>query len=243
MLNGGDIVVHRGLQTQAINTAGSIGASGNVVASNLIASTNILAYGRIYATLGFNGYCRSSGPIDVRCDQDVAETFATDQRIEPGNLVVFIPEDRETPSVKRSSQAYEGPIVGVVSTNPGLVFDQGETHLAGPNDTFITDKKTVVAMIGRVPTKFSLENGPIAIGDPLTSGSAPGTAMKATQAGPIIGYAMESSAAAKDGKILVWLQLGMYVPKDALAALNDVAALKAQVAELAAQLAAMKAAK
>ena len=235
MVNGGDIFAHRQLQTQSINVSGNIGASGNIVAS-----------GKVYAIQGFNGFCRGSGPIDVRCDQDVAETFGTDQRTEPGDLVVFIPEDREFPAVRLTGKPYEGAIVGVVSTSPGLVFDQGKTYLAGDNTNLITDKKTVVAMVGRVPTKFSLENGPIAVGDPLTSGSAPGTAMKATKAGQIIGYAMQSSSAAeavKSGKLLLWLQLGMYIPQDTLTALNSVADLKAQVTALAAEVAALKAGK
>ena len=100
------------------------------------------------------------------CDQDIAETFGTDGRTEPGDLVVLIPEDREIPAVQLSTQPYAAAIVGVVSTKPGLVFDQGETILAGNTSNLITDEKTVVAMVGRVPAKFSLENGPIAVGDP-----------------------------------------------------------------------------
>jgi hypothetical protein len=234
---------------------GNIRTLGNLqVDGSASVGGNIVATGKIYATGGFNGYCRGSGPIDVRCDQDIAETFATDQRTESGDLVVFIPEDREITAVRLSSQPHEGAIVGVVSTSPGLVFDQGKTFLAGDNTNLITDKKTVVAMVGRVPTKFSLENGSIAVGDPLTSSSEPGVAMKATQAGQIIGYAMQSSDAAEDGKILVWLQLGLYLPPATLDALNsdrvatpagvdaEIAELKAQIAELATQLAELQAA-
>ena len=36
------------------------------------------------------------------------------------------------------------------------------------------------------------ENGPIAAGDPLTSSSVPGVAMKATASGYVIGKALES---------------------------------------------------
>ena len=51
-----------------------------------------------------------------------------------------------------------------------------------------------VALVGRVPVKISLENGTIAVGDPLTSASStPGMAMKATRAGKILGYALEAS--------------------------------------------------
>lgn len=173
---------------------------------------------------GFYGDCGTTHwhyDGHMYCNADVAETFATDERTEPGDLVVFVPENREITAVRLSGKPYEGVLVGVVSTNPGLVFDQGETYLAGDNANLITDKKTVVAMVGRVPTKFSLENGPIAVGDPLTSSSTPGTAMKATKAGQIIGYAMQSSEAAEDGKLLVWLQLGTYIPPATLDALNN----------------------
>ena len=45
--------------------------------------------------------------------------------------------------------------------------------------------------------------------------------MKATQAGRIIGYALQSSDAAADGKILVWLQLSTHIPEAQLAMLNS----------------------
>lgn len=201
---------------------------------------------KVYAINGFNGRCAPDpGAVGllITCNSDVAETFGTDQRTEPGDLVVFIPENRFFPAVKRSTRPYEGAIVGVVSTNPGLVFDQGQTLLSGDNSKLITDKKTVVAMVGRVPTRFSLENGPIAVGDPLTTSSIPGAAMKATKAGPIIGYAMQSSDASKDGKVLVWLQLGTYIPAETLNALNTLPDLQAQVAALKTEVAALKAGK
>lgn len=241
-----------------LNVNGSIGVAFDVnIARHLTANGTVVAVGKIYTASGFNGVC---GPdpgavgLTITCNQDVAETFATDERTEPGDLVVFIPEERANPAVRLSTQPYEGMIVGVVSTNPGLVFDEGKTYLAGDNANLISDSKTVVAMVGRVPTKFSLENGPIAVGDPLTSSSTPGVAMKATQAGQIIGYAMQSSDAAKDGKLLVWLQLGMFIPQATLDTLNndivatsvgadaELAELRAQLAELAAQVAALQAA-
>ncbi len=232
----------------------NISALGNVTSyANTVSYGNMVASGKVYALAGFNGTC---GPdpgavgLTITCNRDVAETFATDQRTEPGDIVVFVPEDRAHPAVRLSSGAYAPALVGVVSTNPGLVFDEGKTFLAGDNTNLITDKKTVVAMVGRVPVKYSLENGPIAVGDPLTSSSTPGTAMRATAAGQIIGYAMQSSdnaaGSATDGKLLVWLQLGTYVPPAELAALNNLAAtdtlatLQAEVAELKAEVAALK---
>jgi len=188
-------------------------------------------------TGAFNGTCYASFSVPYTgnqnlliCNQDVAETFATDQRSEAGDLMVLIPEDRMAPAVRLATQNLQDALVGVVSTNPGLVFDEGKSYFAGDNSRLITDNKTVVAMIGRVPAKFSLENGPIAVGDPLTISSTPGVAMKATQAGQIIGYALQSSAVAKKGKLLVWLQIGTYVPQATLDALNEMMIAKAPVA-------------
>ncbi|MEZ4617693.1 MAG: hypothetical protein R2867_19565 [Caldilineaceae bacterium] len=214
-------------------------------------------------TGAFNGICYSSFTVPYTgnqnvliCNQDVAETFATDELSEAGDLMVLIPEDRTVPAVRLATQGNQAAVVGVVSTNPGLVFDQGKSYFAGDNSNLITDKKTAVAMIGRVPAKFSLENGPIAVGDPLTISSTPGVAMKATQAGQSIGYAMQSSESAQDGKLLVWLQVGLYLPPTALETLNHgalnaavqpttatsivtentVAQLQEQIADLSAQL-------
>jgi len=169
--------------------------------------------GVLYARGGFNGRCVGTFFGDGVCNQDLAETFRTKEQTAPGDVVTLIPQDHERPTVRRSLRAYDEHLVGVVSTNPGLVFDEGETKLAGANDHYITKDKTVVAAVGRVPVKFSLENGAINVGDPLTSSATePGKAMKATGAGKIIGIALESSAKAKDGKLLMWLQVGYHAP-------------------------------
>jgi hypothetical protein len=130
------------------------------------------------------------------------------------------------PTVRKSTRPYEGLLLGAVSTSPGLVFDRGETLLAGDNSQRITPEKTVVGLVGRVPVKVSLENGPIAVGDPITSSSTKGVAMKATKAGQIIGYALEK--ADQKGKILVHLQPGYYIPPKQLALVNEIDELKAQ---------------
>ncbi len=169
--------------------------------------------GVLYARGGFNGRCVGTFFGDGYCNQDLAETFRTKEQTEAGDVVTLIPQDHERPTVRRSLHAYDEHLVGVVSSNPGLVFDEGDTKLAGENDHYITKDKTVVAAVGRVPVKFTLENGAINVGDPLTSSATePGKAMKATGAGKIIGIALESSAKAKDGKLLLWLQLGYHAP-------------------------------
>ncbi|MFA6522049.1 MAG: hypothetical protein WCT24_00420 [Patescibacteria group bacterium] len=109
---------------------------------------------------------------------DFAEMFPSSDSLAAGELVIF---GSSNESVARSSGAtYDQMIAGVVSTKPG--FLAGENN---PGDV-------PVALAGRVPTYVSGENGSIAPGDPLTSSTKPGYAMKATTAGPIVGYAMEA---------------------------------------------------
>jgi hypothetical protein len=110
--------------------------------------------------------------------------------------------------VRKSAKRYDPLLLGVVSTNPGLVFDNGKTHLAGDNSVAASKDKAVIALAGRVPVKVSMENGAIRVGDPLTSSSHPGVAMKATAAGKIIGYAL--APATRNGKVLMFVQPGYY---------------------------------
>lgn len=201
-----------------------VNSDGNVGIGKAEPEFKLDVEGKIRATQGFNGKCIQDGEIwRGTCNQDVAETFASTVRTEPGDVVVLHAEASDEPTVELSRGAYADQLMGVVSTNPGLVFDSGQTYLAGNNADLISDDETVVAMIGRVPVKISTENGEIAVGDPLASASLPGAAMKATRAGQILGYALQSSDEAQDGKILAWLQLGYYVPPATLARINGAA--------------------
>lgn len=109
---------------------------------------------------------------------DFAEMFPSRDGLAAGEVVVFAENSEE---VKRSTGvSYDDKIAGIISTRPGF--------LAGEN----LPGHVAVALAGRVPTYVSGENGAIAIGDPLTSSTKPGYAMKATEPGAIVGYAMES---------------------------------------------------
>jgi hypothetical protein len=198
-----------------------IGTTIAAPGAKVTVSSDIFTFGKVRALGGFNGKCRTDGDIDGGpvCNQDLAEAFASSEPTEPGDLVVLVPQVNTKPTVRKAAKPYEGLLVGVVSSNPGLVFDNGETHLAGDNSRLITKEKTVVAVIGRVKLKISVENGAIYVGDPLTSSSVPGVAMRATKAGKIIGYALEATE--KNGTILLWLQPGMYVPDRLIEALNQ----------------------
>jgi hypothetical protein len=107
---------------------------------------------------------------------DFAEMFPSTETLESGDVVVFGDVNE---SIEKSSGSYDAKLAGIISTRPGfLAGNTIEGHYP-------------VALAGRVPTKVTTEGGDIAIGDPLTSSSTNGYAMKATEPGPIVGYALE----------------------------------------------------
>ncbi len=128
---------------------------------------------------------------------DFAEMFPSLEQLVPGDVVVFSAQNEH---VERSTSAYNTKLAGIVSTQPGF--------LAGEN----LSGDFPIALSGRVPTKVNIENGPIEVGDPLTSSSQPGYAMKAVQAGPIVGYALEpySASAGQDDAIIVFVNVSYY---------------------------------
>ena len=70
-----------------------------------------------------------------------------------------------------------------------------------------------MALQGRVSVKVSSINGPIAVGDELTSSSIPGVAMLASTSGQTIGKALETYSNADPnavGKIMAFVNLTYY---------------------------------
>ncbi len=111
---------------------------------------------------------------------DLAEIYCTnDDSLEAGDAVAIDPDLRA--GVKKSFKAYDPNAIGIISTSPGLTTGNVEESCAKP---------VLVALAGRVPTKVSLENGPIKAGDELTASSTPGVAMRSTKAGVVIGKAL-----------------------------------------------------
>lgn len=127
---------------------------------------------------------------------DFAEMFPSSDALTAGDVVVF---GTDNESVARSRTAASPGIAGIVSTRPGF--------LAGDNQP----GHYPIALAGRVPTKVTAENGDIAIGDPLTSSSADGYAMKATESGQIVGYALEPfDGSAEDDKIIAFVNVSYW---------------------------------
>jgi hypothetical protein len=146
--------------------------------------TNVNPFDNIYAS-------RFSGDDLTIANFDVAEEYEVlDETIGPGDVVRFMEDNNgnellvERASSKCSEECdYDDSVIGVVSTEPGLYLKDWEKNKTNGRP---------VALVGRVPVKVSLENGPIDRGDYLVAASTPGYAMKATSGGMIIGRAMES---------------------------------------------------
>ena len=134
-----------------------------------------------------------------RDEADVAEKFPLDPDCEeenncpqPGDLVSV----SEGKIISKSTKAYDQNLVGVITTDPAITLGSGLDEAGG-----------TVALIGRVPTKVSTEDGNIEVGDRLTSSTTPGVAKKATGGGRVIGMALESFSGDYDktGKIIAFV--------------------------------------
>ncbi|QQR60431.1 hypothetical protein IPH19_03380 [Candidatus Uhrbacteria bacterium] len=123
---------------------------------------------------------------------DLAERYSVSGTAEGGDLLV-LETSTSTMVTKHSGTMYDPKLIGIVSLNPGF-----ELGWFNPSSTDVA-----VALTGRVPTKISMNNGPVQIGDPLTSSDVPGYAMKATKPGMIIGHALQSVSATGTAEVFV----------------------------------------
>lgn len=120
------------------------------------------------------------------------------------------------PYIQKSQKPYDQKIIGIISTKPGVNLT-GQSANGKP-----------VALAGRVPVKVSLENGPIEVGDYLTSSSTPGVAMKALRPGQVVGKALEAlspdcnpdEGSYCQGKILAFVNVSYADPGNFFASLS-----------------------
>ncbi|MFW0837845.1 MAG: hypothetical protein ACKKL5_02485 [Candidatus Komeilibacteria bacterium] len=125
-------------------------------------------------------YCdvkNNTNVVDTN-NEDVINDCAWEQLPAAGDVVVA--DYAGTVMAVKSVQANARNIVGVVTTDPAVILKK---NLEG---------RTIV-LTGTTPVNVSLENGPIAKGDLLTTATAAGYAMKATQrTAGTIGVALEA---------------------------------------------------
>ena len=149
---------------------------------------NSLNAGANKISVDTSGNFRAQGTVTASASPDLAETISAADDVEAGDIVSADPNKPES-AVRCSVDA--PAVLGVISDGTGgfLINARGNAP-----DSPLTGKPLV--LVGRVPVKVSLENGPIKIGDELAPSSTPGVAMRATDSDRVVGIAL----AAFDGK-------------------------------------------
>jgi hypothetical protein len=112
----------------------------------------------------------------------------TSEKLEPGDVVEIDPTQ---PGYFRLARTSNSTLVaGVISSNPAILMGVQGISVEGDEPE---DDRPALALVGRVRVKVSTENGPITVGDLLTTSSTPGHAMKATEPklGTILGKALD----------------------------------------------------
>lgn len=147
--------------------------------------------GNVYHDLAINSlWSAGAKRFDLA---EVTQVYA-DDRLEQGDIVVI---DREQGTrVRRSMRPYDPAVYGIVSSYEQAAFVIG--GFGGPEQMMQAKDKLPIALVGRVKVKVCTENGPIRVGDLLTSSSTPGHAMRcpdpAAHPGAIAGKALEPLA-------------------------------------------------
>ena len=184
-----------------VTNTGTMQVSGDMVVGGKIYPSNngaVQTSKYIYydgATGPAGDYKRTNAKGWSTGSYDFAEMFPSSESLVPGEVVVFSDNKVE---VRRSEKVGEKVIAGIVSTRPGFLAGDDVTN-AYP-----------IALAGRVPTNVNLEGGAIAVGDPLTTSSQAGFAMKAKKAGMIVGYALEAFDGSSNNQISVFVNAGYW---------------------------------
>ncbi|OGH16329.1 MAG: hypothetical protein A3C97_03240, partial [Candidatus Levybacteria bacterium RIFCSPHIGHO2_02_FULL_37_11] len=158
------------------------------------------------STVNIDGVILSSYQTNVYIPGlDYAENYPADpSHVPEAGDVVSLTSANGVAVVSPSEKYMDQGTIGVVSTEPGYVLDDGQ----------MPEPKVPVALAGRVPVKVSSKNGEIHIGDYLASSDIPGVAVRAITAGPVIGKAMENYTdpdPAKIGKVMMFIK-NTYIP-------------------------------
>jgi hypothetical protein len=135
---------------------------------------------------------------------DCAENFDIDisKEIEPGTVMVMKEDGTLTPCCEAYDKKVAGIVSGAGEFKPGIIMG---------NDDEAINKRTPIALTGKVYCKVDASYSPIVVGDLLTTSPTPGHGMKADDPyrafGSVIGKAMKPiREGAKMIPVLVGLQ-------------------------------------
>jgi hypothetical protein len=165
-----------------------------------------------YPGVGVKGYGRASGGWHTG-SPDIAEWIKVSDPVISAADVLVIDQDNSQ-SLRKSDSSYSTLAAGIVSTNPGFIagyyLEDKKEMLDLRREDMEKAGYRMLALAGRVPCNVSAENGPIEIGDLLTTSATPGHAMKVTDKmramGAIVGKALEPLRSDK-GQIMVLVTL------------------------------------
>ena len=190
-----------------VTQGGSVGIGTTSPTQPLEVNGNI----KVDGTPGTNGVIFPDGStqttafIPANCGADFAESVGVGgdrNNYEPGDVLVIDPD--APGKFLKASQAYSTMVAGIYSTKPGFVGRmQPASNPASANEV-------PMAMVGRVPTKVTAENGQIHVGDLLVASSRLGYAMKGTDHGRMLGAVIGKALGSLDsgtGTILVLVTL------------------------------------
>jgi hypothetical protein len=186
------------------NYAGGNGVLGQTetgVGVSGISGRNIGVFGKGGSLAGrFEGIVEVTGDIRLT-GADCAEDFDVSGEVDPGTVVVLCEDGK----IRSSDSAYDHRVAGVISGagnyRPGMVLDRQEDLM----------RRKPLALIGKVFCKIEAQDGPIRVGDLLTTSSTPGYAMRVQDQnkafGAILGKALAKFESGKGMiPILVTLQ-------------------------------------
>jgi hypothetical protein len=128
-----------------------------------------------------NGEIAASGRIYANNNTqvgDIAEYFPLNGGNNEAGLIVSL-KAGDNNKYKLSDMSYDQFMVGVISENPSILLNSAASGIP-------------IALTGRVKVKLIPSDKLIKSGDFLTSSNLAGYAELATQAGPVIGYAVEN---------------------------------------------------
>jgi hypothetical protein len=147
-------------------------------------------------------YHETSTTIVGIIGSDLAEKFVTIEEVGIGDCLVMA--DDQPLKLQKSRQPYDKRVIGVVSAAPAVVLEGTQQKYLPQPFHFQQGTTPPVALNGRALAKVSIENGPIAIGDILTTASQPGHIMKADNPqkarGAIVGKALQPFSGGPNGE-------------------------------------------
>ncbi|TSC60306.1 MAG: Cell wall surface anchor family protein [Parcubacteria group bacterium LiPW_15] len=101
---------------------------------------------------------------------------------------------------EKSGKSFDKNLAGAVTETAGFIAGGGAAH-----------GSTIIALVGRVPVKVSAENGPIKVGDYITSAGEKGYGMRADKAGRVLGQALTAfDGSVATGTVTVFVHPGYF---------------------------------